>query len=132
LSEFFTLKYKIDALQMPAASKVVSHPLGSRTGKPDQPPAVLKNFLGLPFSQPAPDHSTFSRFCSRLPKAAMDAINSEILRQFEQQGLFINEGVAVDARLVKSGSRPLSQVNLKSSVNTNRLKRVSGTKTASR
>jgi len=36
----------------------------------------------------------------------MDAINSEILRQFESQGLSINEGVAVDARLVKSASRP--------------------------
>jgi IS5 family transposase len=43
----------------------------------------------------------------------MDAINSEILRQFEQQGLSINEGVAVDARLVKSASRPLSQDELK-------------------
>ena len=67
----------------------------------------------LSFSQSAPDHSTFSRFRSRLPKEAMDAINSEILRQFEQQGLSINEGVAVDARLVKSASRPLSQDELK-------------------
>jgi transposase len=58
-----------------------------------------KTFLGLAFSQPAPDHSTFSRFRGRLRKAAMDAINSEILRQFEQQGLSINEGVAVDARV---------------------------------
>jgi len=73
----------------------------------------FKTFLNLPFSQPAPDHPTFSRFRSRLPKAAMDAINSEILRQFEQQGLCINEGVAVDARLVKSASRPLSQDELK-------------------
>jgi IS5 family transposase len=73
----------------------------------------FKTFLGLSFSQPAPDHSTFSRFRSRLPKQAMDAINSEILRQFEQQGLSINEGVAVDARLVKSASRPLSQDELK-------------------
>jgi transposase, IS5 family len=73
----------------------------------------FKTFLGLAFSQPAPDHSTFSRFRGRLPKAAMDAINSEILRQFEQQGLSINEGVAVDARLVKSASRPLSNDELK-------------------
>jgi IS5 family transposase len=73
----------------------------------------FKTFLNLPFSQPAPDHSTFSRFRSRLPKTAMDAINSEILRQFESQGLSINEGVAVDARLVKSASRPLSQDELK-------------------
>jgi len=73
----------------------------------------FKTFLGLAFSQPAPDHSTFSRFRGRLPKAAMDAINSEILRQFEQKGLTINEGIAVDARLVKSASKPLSQDKLK-------------------
>ena len=73
----------------------------------------FKTFLGLAFSQPAPDHSTFSRFRARLPKQAMDQINSEILRQFEHQGLSINEGVAVDARLVKSASRPLSNDELK-------------------
>ena len=38
----------------------------------------------------------------------MDQINTEILRQFEKQGLTINEGIAVDARLVKSASRPIS------------------------
>jgi len=43
-----------------------------------------------------------------LSKNAMDQINSEILRQFENQGLTINEGIAVDARLVKSASRPIS------------------------
>ena len=42
----------------------------------------------------------------------MDQINSTILRQFEQQGLNINEGVAIDARLVKSASRPVSNEKL--------------------
>jgi IS5 family transposase len=42
----------------------------------------------------------------------MDQINSAILRQFEQQGLNINEGVAIDARLVKSASRPVSNEKL--------------------
>ena len=68
----------------------------------------FKKFLSLSFSKPSPDHSTFSRFRSRLSKNAMDEINSEILRQFEKQGLTINEGIAVDARLVKSASRPIS------------------------
>ena len=68
----------------------------------------FKRFLGLSFSDPSPDHSTFSRFRSRLSKNAMDQINSEILHQFETQGLTINEGVAIDARLVKSASRPIS------------------------
>jgi IS5 family transposase len=43
----------------------------------------------------------------------MDQINSEILRQFEAQGLIINEGIAVDARLVKSASRPISNDKIK-------------------
>lgn len=73
----------------------------------------FKRFLGLSFDRPSPDHSTFSRFRSRLSKNAMDDINSEILRQFEAKGLTINEGIAVDARLVKSASRPVSNDNLK-------------------
>jgi len=68
----------------------------------------FKKFLRLSFDRPSPDHSTFSRFRSRLSKNAMDQINSEILRQFESRGLTINEGIAVDARLVKSASRPVS------------------------
>ena len=43
----------------------------------------------------------------------MDQINSEILRQFEKQGLTINEGIAVDARLVKSASHPISNDQIK-------------------
>ena len=68
----------------------------------------FKKFLGLSFSKPSPDHSTFSRFRSRLSKKAIDQINNEILCQFEQQGLTINKGIAIDARLVKSASRPIS------------------------
>ncbi len=73
----------------------------------------FKKFLGLSFSKPSPDHSTFSRFRSRLSKKAIDQINTEILRQFENQGMSINEGVAIDARLVKSASRPVSNEKLK-------------------
>jgi len=35
-------------------------------------------------------------------------INSVLLKQFFQQGISINKGVAVDARLVKSASKPIS------------------------
>jgi len=73
----------------------------------------FKKFLNLSFSKPSPDHSTFSRFRSRLSKNAMDQINSEILRQFEAQGLTINEGIAVDARLVQSASQPVSNDEIK-------------------
>jgi IS5 family transposase len=72
----------------------------------------FKKFLGPSFSKPSPDHSTFSRFRSRLSKNAMDQINSEILRQFEAKGLTINEGIAIYARLVKSASRPISNQKL--------------------
>ena len=50
----------------------------------------FKDFLGLSVGISSPDHSTFSRFRKRLSKEAMDQINTEILRQFEKQGLTIN------------------------------------------
>jgi len=73
----------------------------------------FKKFLKLSFDNPSPDHSTFSRFRKRLSKDTMDQINTAILRQFEQRGLNINEGAAIDARLVKSASRPVSNQKLK-------------------
>lgn len=68
----------------------------------------FKKFLNLPFDMPSPDHSTFSRFRSRLSKKAMIQINSDVLKQFHQEGLTINEGIAIDARLVQSANRPMS------------------------
>ncbi len=38
----------------------------------------------------------------------MIKINSEVLKQFDKEGLSINEGIAIDARLVKSANRPIS------------------------
>jgi len=73
----------------------------------------FRNFLGLSLRDSAPDHSTFSRFRKRLSKKAMDQINTEILRQFSKQGLTINEGIAIDARLVRSASRPISNKEIK-------------------
>jgi transposase, IS5 family len=67
----------------------------------------FKKFLGLSLDQPSPDHSTFSRFRGRLSKEAMTGINSVVLQQFALKGLRINEGVAVDARLVQSASHPI-------------------------
>ena len=73
----------------------------------------FKKFLGLSFDQSSPDHSTFSRFRSRLSKDAMAQLNSAVLQQFSQKGLTINEGVAVDARLVQSASHPISNEVIK-------------------
>ena len=39
-------------------------------------------------------------------------INHELLSQFAAKGLTINEGIAVDARLVQSASHPLSKEKL--------------------
>lgn len=73
----------------------------------------FKKFLGLSFDQRSPDHSTFSRFRSRLSQDTMRLINHELLSQFAAKGLTINEGIAIDARLVQSASRPISEEKLK-------------------
>ena len=73
----------------------------------------FKKFLELPMDELAPDHSTFSRFRSRLSKDTMKTINHELLSQFASRGLAINEGIAVDARLVQSASHPLSEDKLR-------------------
>ena len=73
----------------------------------------FKKFLGLPLDKPSPDHSTFSRFRSRISKEAMMELNNVVLEEFAKRGLSINEGIAVDARLVKSASRPLSKDELR-------------------
>ena len=118
-----------DALQMPAPAEVVPPPSDPELENQINGRLSFKTFLGLSFSQPAPDHSTFSCFRGRLSKEAMNQINSDILRQFEQQGLSINEGIAVDARLVKSAIRPLSQDELKKQCERPRLKKVNAIKT---
>ncbi len=66
----------------------------------------------MPLDQAAPDHSTFSRFRSRLSKQAMIKLNSALLAQLHQHGITVNEGVAIDARLVKSASKPVSNDKL--------------------
>jgi IS5 family transposase len=72
----------------------------------------FRTFLGVPTGFISPDHSTFSRFRSRLSADTMRLINNEILSQFAAKGLSINEGIAVDARLVKSASHPRSKEKL--------------------
>ena len=72
----------------------------------------FKKFLGLSMDDPAPDHSTFSRFRGRFSQDTMRRINNELLNQFASKGLTINEGVAIDARLVQSASHPISKEKL--------------------
>ena len=68
----------------------------------------FKTFLGLSLDDTSPDHSTFSRFRGRFSIDTMRMINHELLLQFAAKGLTINEGIAIDARLVQSASHPLS------------------------
>ena len=72
----------------------------------------FKKFLGLSFDDAAPDHSTFSRFRGRFSKDTMRMVNHELLSQFTAKGLTINEGIAIDARLVQSVSHPLKTEKL--------------------
>jgi len=72
----------------------------------------FKKFLGLSFDDASPDHCTFSRFRGRISKDTMRMINHELLSQFAAKGLTINEGIAIDARLVQSSSHPLKTEKL--------------------
>jgi len=72
----------------------------------------FRRFLGLSFHEAAPDHSTFARFRSRLGKDLMRRINSELINQIAAFGFSLSSGVAVDARLVKSASKPMSKEKL--------------------
>lgn len=73
---------------------------------------AFRKFLGLPSNIPSPNHSTFSRFRGRLSKGQFETITLNILKQFSAEGIIINEGIAIDARIVKSASKPLSNKKL--------------------
>ena len=66
----------------------------------------FQTFLGFLANEVSPDHSTFSKFRKGLTKGKFDVIVGDILNQFAERGLSINEGIAIDARIVKSASRP--------------------------
>ena len=73
----------------------------------------FKLFIGLPLGETSPDHSVICRFRDRVGSEMMEAIHRELLMQLSQSGLSIDSGMAVDARLIKSASRPVSQKKLR-------------------
>lgn len=73
----------------------------------------FKAFIGLPFSEPSPDHSIICRFRERTGKEILEKVHHELLNQFNTLGFSIESGMAVDARVVKSASRPVSDKMLK-------------------
>ena len=72
----------------------------------------FKAFLNISKVAYSPDHSTFSRFRKRLSKEKFERVIGDILNQFSDKGLKINEGIAIDARIVKSASKPKSNKKL--------------------
>jgi transposase, IS5 family len=73
----------------------------------------FKAFMGLPFSEPSPDHSIICRFRERTGKETLEKVHHELLNQFDTLGFSIDSGMAVDARVVKSASRPVSDRKLR-------------------
>ena len=72
----------------------------------------FKSFIGLPFSDPSPDHSIICRFRERIGSKGMEKIFQELLQQFKSLGFSIESGLAVDARIIRSASRPVSSKKL--------------------
>ena len=73
----------------------------------------FKSFIGLPFSEPSPDHSIICRFRERTGKDILELVHHALLEQLSALGFSIESGMAVDARVVKSASRPVSDRKLK-------------------
>jgi IS5 family transposase len=73
----------------------------------------FKSFIGLPFSEPSPDHSIICRFRERTGKDILEQVHHELLDQLSTMGFSIESGMAVDARVVKSASRPVSDKKLR-------------------
>ena len=73
----------------------------------------FKAFIGLPFSDHSPDHSIICRFRERIGKEGLEEVHHELLEQFSGLGFSIESGMAVDARIIKSVNRPVSDNKLK-------------------
>ena len=73
----------------------------------------FRAFLNFSAYDVSPARSTFSRFKKRLTPRKFDIIISDILNQFANKGITINEGVTLDARIVRTANRPLSNKRLK-------------------
>jgi transposase, IS5 family len=72
----------------------------------------FKVFIGLPLGEPSPDHSIISRFRDRVGSAVMERVHANLLRQLQKKGFSIDAGLAVDARLIRSASTPVSKDKL--------------------
>ncbi|NQU03369.1 MAG: transposase [Syntrophaceae bacterium] len=67
----------------------------------------FKTFIGFPLADPSPHHSVICRFRERIGKNTLEDIHHELLYQFNSLGFSIESGMAVDAKIIKSASRPV-------------------------
>ena len=69
-------------------------------------------FCGLNIDEPAPDHSTLSRFRSSLTKTGtFDLLFKNINRQLEAKAIIIKKGAIVDASVIDTPLRPKGKTN---------------------
>jgi IS5 family transposase len=66
-------------------------------------------FVGLPLDEPAPDHSSISRFRTELiQRGLMAPLIEGLMAQIEAKNLVLKEGTLIDATFVPSAARPPS------------------------
>lgn len=69
----------------------------------------FQQFVGLGYDEEIPDFTTFWHFKEGLVRnALMDQVFESILGQIESRGLILRRGTIVDATIMPSGNRPLS------------------------
>jgi IS5 family transposase len=70
----------------------------------------FRRFAGLPLDQRVPDFTTFWRFREALAEEGLiGELFAEITRQLEAKGLILKRGTVVDASIIESAGRPLSE-----------------------
>jgi IS5 family transposase len=69
----------------------------------------FQRFCGIPLSEEIIDFTTFWRFKERLVEKQLPSlIFEQINAQLEEKGLFVKQGTIVDASIIESSGRPLS------------------------
>lgn len=69
----------------------------------------FQQFVGLSYNEEIPDFTTIWKFKEGLAKMGlMDSIFNAILSQLEAKGLIVRKGTMIDAMIIQSGNRPLS------------------------
>lgn len=69
----------------------------------------FQQFVGLSYEQEVPDFTTLWKFKEAIVKQGwMDRIFSSIVHQIELNGLILKKGTIVDATIIQSGNKPLS------------------------